>query len=143
MEIIKELHDDKQNVALIIDVGCNDIDEEELTTDCLDYIFKNYFKQPSDIWEEMNSHCMCDFTLRYVSCNQVLCYFNTHYNETFENKIIKNILLLNVDKNQNDLDKNDPLYQFRKFRLSVISNNLVIAPFVKKQILIHDVTWSR
>ena len=149
MEIIKELHDDKKNVALIInpkddtDNIFSDIAEEtEMQTQCYHHIFTNYFRKPESIDEELASNMIVDFTLRWVSYNLILCYFNSTYSESFENKIVKAVNIAAIDEDQSKLP-NNPLYQFRKYHLSSNAKNLEITPFIKNQIYVHDVVWSK
>lgn len=150
MKIIKELHDNKKNVALIInpayesDNPLSDIaDEDEMQTKCLKHIFKNYFRKPETIDEMMKSNMIVDFSLRWVSYNLVLCYFNTECSEYFENKIIKSVNIAAIDEDHSDFSYRDPLYQFRKYHFSSNSNNLSITPFVQFKLYVHDDVWSR
>lgn len=150
MKIIKELYDDKQNVALIIDPADDPenplsyiADESEMQTECLYHIFTKYFRKPVTIDEELAGNITVEFTLRWVSFNMVLCYFNSTYSESFENKIVKAVNIAAINEDQSDLKPNDPLYQFRKYHLSSNLNNLAITPFIKNQIYVHDEVWSK
>ena len=137
MNIIKEIHDNNKNVALIIeDYDLVENTEEELVSECLLYILRKYFREPKDIYENMANKYMCEFTLRWVTDSHILCYFNSTVNELFDNKIIKLIKLLGIERLNSDMIMNE----FRKFRLNAISKSLTY-PFVKHNILIHDAVW--
>ena len=139
MHIIKEIYDENKNVALIIeDYDTIENTDEELVTECLNYILRKYFREPKDIYENMANKYMCEFTLRWVTYKHILCYFNSTVNALFDNKIIKLIELLGIER----LNSDDIMNEFRRFRLNA-TNNSNTYPFVKHNILIHDLVWSK
>lgn len=144
MKIIKELYDNKKNVAIIIQPNDDDVhlSNEKLKKKCLNYFVKEFFRKTSSFDKVMNSNYKCDFEMRWVSDNQILCYFNSTNDELFENKIVKTILIMNIDKDQNELTVLHPLYQFRKYKLSYASH-LAIEPFITERIDMNDVVWSK
>lgn len=147
MKIIKELHDNNKNVAIIIKLNEDEVDDylcndnEKLSNKCINYLKKNYFKKSETNNKIMNNRY--DFTMRWVSNNHVLCYFNRKYNETFENKIIKTIIILNIDDYKIDNCPNEPLYLIKKYGLGIFTNDMITAPFVWKIIDMKDVVWSK
>lgn len=150
MKIIKELYDNKKNVALIInpayepDNHLSDVTSyKEMKIKCLQHIFKKYFRKPKTFYEELTINELVDFTLRWVSYNLVLCYFNTEYSEHFENKIVQAVNIAAIDEDQSDLKPNDPLFQFRKYGLSIFSDDMRNAPFVWEKIDTKNLIWSK
>lgn len=150
MKIIKELYDNKKNVAIIInpayetDNHLSDVASyKEMKIKCLNHIFRKYFRKPESFYEELTINELVDFTLRWVSYNLVLCYFNTEYSEHFENKIIQAVNIAAIDEDQSDLKPNDPLFQFRKYGLSMFSDDMSNAPFVWEKIDTKNLIWSK
>ena len=138
MKIIKEINDNNKNVALILE---NDYDffndeEEDMISDCLQYVLTKYFREPLDIYEEMANHFMASITARWISDKHILFYFNATANEQFEHKLIKLIEIMHVDRLKSDEAYNE----FRKIKFNATSNSITY-PFLRYNILIHDVVW--
>lgn len=138
MKIIKEVYDDNKNIALILenDYDFNVDDEEDIITDCLSYVLKKYFREPLNIYEEMENRFMVEITARWISNTHILFYFNATANEEFENRLVKLIEILHVDR----LNSDEPFNEFRKLKFNVATNSITY-PFVKHNILIHDAVW--
>ena len=138
MQIIKELKDNNKNVALILenDYDFNVDDEEDVITDCLSYVLTKYFREPLNIYEEMENRFMVEITARWISNTHILFYFNATANKQFEQKLIKLIEILHVDR----LNSDEPFNEFRKLKFNVRTNSITY-PFVKHNILIHDAIW--
>ena len=138
MQIIKELNDNNKNVALILenDYDFNVDDEEDVITDCLSYVLTKYFREPLNIYEEMENRFMVEITARWISNTHILFYFNATANKQFEQKLIKLIEILHVDR----LNSDEPFNEFRKLKFNVRTNSITY-PFVKHNILIHDAIW--
>lgn len=138
MKIIKEINDNNKNVALILE---NDYDffndeEEDMISDCLQYVLTKYFREPLDIYEEMANHFMVAITARWISDTHILFYFNATANEQFEHKLIKLIEIMHVDR----LNSDEAYNEFRKSKFNSSSKSITY-PFVKHNILIHDAVW--
>lgn len=137
MQIIKELYDDNKNIALILE---NDYDifndEEDIITDCLSYVLTKYFREPLNIYEEMENRFMVEITARWISNTHILFYFNATTNEEFENRLVKLIEILHID-----ILKSDEAYnEFRKNKFNATTKSITY-PFKKYNILIHDIVW--
>ena len=139
MKIIKEINDDNKNVALILENDydvVNEEEEEDIISDCLRYVLTKYFREPLNIYEEMDNHFMVEITARWISNTHILFYFNATANKAFENRLAKLIEILHVD-----LLKSDDAYnEFRKYKFNVITKSITY-PFKRHNILIHDVVW--
>ena len=138
MKIIKEINDNNKNVALILE---NDYDffnneEEDMISDCLQYVLTKYFREPLDIYEEMDNHFMASITARWISDKHILFYFNATANKTFENRLGKLIEIMHVDR----LNSDEVYNEFRKSKFNSASMSITY-PFVKHNILIHDAVW--
>ena len=138
MKIIKEINDNNKNVALILE---NDYDffnneEEDMISDCLQYVLTKYFREPFDIYEEMANHFMASITARWISDKHILFYFNATANKTFENRLGKLIEIMHVDR----LNSDEVYNEFRKSKFNSASMSITY-PFVKHNILIHDAVW--
>lgn len=138
MQIIKELNDNNKNVALILE---NDYDfyvddEEDIITDCLSYVLRKYFREPLNIYEEMENRFMVEITARWISNTHILFYFNATANKQFEQKLIKLIEILHVDR----LNSDEPFNEFRKNKFNATTKSITY-PFKKHNILINDIVW--
>ena len=138
MQIIKEINDNNKNVALILE---NDYDvvndeEEDMISDCLRYVLTKYFREPLNIYEEMDNRFMAEITARWISDTHILFYFNATANEQFEHKLIKLIEIMHVDR----LNSDEAYNEFRKSKFNSASMSITY-PFVKHNILIHDAVW--
>lgn len=138
MKIIKEINDNNKNVALILE---NDYDffndeEEDMISDCLRYVLTKYFREPLNIYEEMDNRFMVEITARWVSDTHILFYFNATANEAFENRLAKLIEILHVGS----LNSDEVCNEFRKSKFNAITKSITY-PFVKHNILIHDAVW--
>ena len=137
MKIIKEVYDDNKNIALILENDYDvDNDEEDIITDCLSYVLKKYFREPLNIYEEMDNRFMVEITARWISDTHILFYFNATANEVFENRLVKLIEILHVNLLKSDVAYNE----FRKNKLNAATKSITY-PFKKHNILIHDVVW--
>ena len=137
MKIIKELNDNNKNVALILENDYDVVnDEEDIITDCLSYVLNKYFREPLNIYEEMENRFMVEITARWISNTHILFYFNATANEAFENRLVKHIEILHID-----ILKSDEAYnEFRKNKFNAATKSITY-PFKKHNILIHDVVW--
>ena len=138
MKIIKEINDNNKNVALILE---NDYDffndeEEDMISDCLHYVLTKYFREPLNIYEEMDNRFMSEITARWISDKHILFYFNATANKTFENRLAKLIEIMHVDS----LNSDEACNEFRKSKFNATSKSITY-PFVKHNILIHDAVW--
>ena len=137
MKIIKEVYDDNKNIALILENDYDvDNDEEDIITDCLSYVLKKYFREPLNIYEEMDNRFMVEITARWISDTHILFYFNATANEVFENRLVKLIEILHVNLLKSDVAYNE----FRKIKLNAATKSITY-PFKKHNILIPDVVW--
>lgn len=137
MQIIKEINDNNKNVALILE---NDYDvvnkDEDIISDCLRYVLTKYFREPLNIYEEMDNRFMAEISARWISDTHILFYFNATANEQFEHKLIKLIEIMHVDR----LNSDEAYNEFRKIKLNSTSKSITY-PFLRHNILIHDVVW--
>ena len=137
MKIIKELNDNNKNVALILENDYDVVnDEEDIITDCLSYVLNKYFREPLNIYEEMENRFMVEITARFISNTHILFYFNATANEVFEHKLIKTIEIMHIDRLNSDVAYNE----FRKNNFNATTKSIAY-PFKKYNILIHDVVW--
>lgn len=137
MQIIKELNDNNKNVALILENDYDVVnDEEDIITDCLSYVLNKYFREPLNIYEEMENRFMVEITARLISNTHILFYFNATVNEVFEHKLIKTIEIMHIDRLNSDVAYNE----FRKNKFNATTKSIAY-PFKKYNILIHDVVW--
>ena len=136
MKIIKEINDNNKNVALILENDYDDDEEEVIISDCLQYVLTKYFREPLDIYEEMANRFMVEITARWISDTHILFYFNATANKTFEHSLAKLIEILHVDR----LNSDEVYNEFRKSKFNSTSKSITY-PFVKHNILIHDVVW--
>lgn len=139
MKIIKELNDNNKNVALILENDYDIVnDEEDIITDCLSYVLNKYFREPLNIYEEMENRFIVEITARWISDAHILFYFNATANEVFENRLVKLIEILHVDLLKSDVAYNE----FRKIKFNATTKSITY-PFKKYNILIHDEVWSK
>lgn len=137
MKIIKEINDNNKNVALILENDYDvDNDEEDIFTDCLRYVLTKYFREPLNIYEEMENRFMVEITTRLVSDKHILFYFNATANEQFEHKLIKLIEIMHIDR----LNSDEAYNEFRKMQFNA-TNKSITYPFKRHNILIHDLVW--
>ena len=137
MKIIKELNDDNKNIALILENDYDVVnDEEDIITDCLHYVLTKYFREPLNIYEEMENRFMVEITARWISNTHILFYFNATANEEFENRLVKLIEILHIDILNSDVAYNE----FRKNKFNATTKSITY-PFKKHNILIHDIVW--
>ena len=136
MKIIKEINDNNKNVALILENDYDDDEEEVIISDCLQYVLTKYFREPLDIYEEMANRFMVEITARWISDTHILFYFNATANKTFEHRLAELIEILHVDR----LNSDEVYNEFRKSKFNSTSKSITY-PFVKHNILIHDVVW--
>ena len=137
MQIIKEINDNNKNVALILENDYDVVNEEEdIISDCLRYVLTKYFREPLNIYEEMDNRFMAEISARWISDTHILFYFNATANEQFEHKLIKLIEIMHVDRLKSDEAYNE----FRKIKFNATSNSITY-PFLRHNILIHDVVW--
>lgn len=137
MKIIKELNDNNKNVALILENDYDVVnDEEDIITDCLSYVLNKYFREPLNIYEEMENRFMVEITARWISNTHILFYFNATANEAFENRLVKLIEILQIDILKSD----EAFNEFRKYKLNSATTSITY-PFKKHNILIHDIVW--
>lgn len=136
MKIIKEINDNNKNVALILENDYDYDEEDDIISDCLQYVLTKYFREPLDIYEEMTNRFMVEITARWVSDTHILFYFNATANKIFEHKLAKLIEILHVNK----LNSDEVYNEFRKSKFNSTSKSITY-PFVKHNILIHDVVW--
>ena len=137
MKIIKEVYDNNKNVALILENDYDVVnDEEDIITDCLRYVLNKYFREPLNVYEEMENRFMIEITARWISNTHILFYFNATANEAFENRLVKLIEIL-----RNDMLKSDVAYnEFHKNKFNATTKSITY-PFKKYNILINDVVW--
>ena len=137
MQIIKELNDNNKNVALILENDYDIVnDEEDIITDCLRYVLTKYFREPLNIYEEMANRFMVEISVRWLTENHILFYFNATANEEFEHKLIKTIEIMHIDR----LNSDEVFNEFRKYKLNSVTTSIAY-PFEKYNILIHDIVW--
>ena len=137
MKIIKEVYDNNKNVALILENDYDVVnDEEDIITDCLHYVLTKYFREPLNIYEEMENRFMVEITARWISNTHILFYFNATANEEFENRLVKLIEILRIDILKSD----EAFNEFRKYKLKSASTSIAY-PFEKYNVLIHDIVW--
>lgn len=136
MKIIKEINDNNKNVALILENDYDDDEEDVIISDCLQYVLTKYFREPLDIYEEMANRFMVEITARWISDTHILFYFNATANKIFEHRLAKLIEILHVDR----LNSDEVYNEFRKSKFNSTSKSITY-PFIKHNILIHDVVW--
>ena len=137
MQIIKEINDNNKNVALILENDYDVVNEDEdIISDCLRYVLTKYFREPLNIYEEMDNRFMAEISARWISDTHILFYFNATADEQFEHKLIKLIEIMHVDRLKSDEAYNE----FRKIKFNATSNSITY-PFLRHNILIHDVVW--
>lgn len=137
MKIIKEINDNNKNVALILENDYDVVNEEEdIISDCLRYVLIKYFREPLNIYEEMDNRFMVEISARWISDTHILFYFNATANEQFEHKLIKLIEIMHVDR----LNSDEAYNEFRKMQFNATSKSITY-PFLRHNILIHDVVW--
>lgn len=137
MQIIKEINDNNKNVALILENDYDVVNEEEdIISDCLRYVLIKYFREPLNIYEEMDNRFMAEISARWISNTHILFYFNATANEQFEHKLIKLIEIMHVDR----LNSDEAYNEFRKMQFNATSKSITY-PFLRHNILIHDVVW--
>ena len=137
MQIIKEINDNNKNVALILENDYDVVNEDEdIISDCLRYVLTKYFREPFNIYEEMDNRFMAEISARWISDTHILFYFNATANEAFENRLAKLIEIMHVDR----LNSDEAYNEFRKIKFNATSNSITY-PFLRYNILIHDVVW--
>lgn len=136
MKIIKEVYDNNKNIALILENDYDFNDEDLIITDCLRYVLTKYFREPLNIYEEMENRFMVEITARWLSNTHILFYFNATANEEFEHKLIKTIEIMHIDS----LNSDEAFNEFRKYKLNSATTSIAY-PFEKYNILIHDIVW--
>ena len=137
MKIIKEINDNNKNVALILDNDYDVINEDEdIISDCLRYVLTKYFREPLNIYEEMDNRFMVEISARWISNTHILFYFNATANAQFEHRLAKLIEILHVDR----LNSDEAYNEFRKIKFNATSKSITY-PFLRHNILIHDVVW--
>ena len=136
MKIIKEVYDNNKNIALILDNDYDFNNEDLIITDCLRYVLTKYFREPLNIYEEMENRFMVEITARWLSNTHILFYFNATANEEFEHKLIKTIEIMHIDS----LNSDEAFNEFRKYKLNSATRSIAY-PFEKYTILIHDIVW--